>query len=186
MPDAPQAQANRAQIAPAYIPPESLAGAFSQGQVRAHRSRPLRIFPSTLNLWKRLYRDEGLQMPKYEGLEEYVFHTFERMYKAFDRDRHLMAPGQLCEVRYEDLISRPLEQMRRIYQELELGDFDAVRPAIETYMAAQKDYKTNRYQLSPENRAEIGRRWEKYLLKYGYQPAAPIKVSEKSVAQTTS
>ena len=147
---------------------------------------PCVIFPSTLNLWKRLYRDEGLQMPKYAGLEEYVFHTFERMYKAFDRDRHLMAPGQLCEVRYEDLISRPLEQMRRIYQELELGDFDAVRPAIETYMAAQKDYKTNRYQLSPENRAEIGRRWEKYLLKYGYQPAAPTKVSEKSVAQTTS
>ena len=71
--------------------------------------------------------------------------------------------------------------MRRIYEELELGDFDAVRPGLETYMAGQKDYKTNRYQLSPENRAEIGRRWKKYLVQYGYQNPAPAKTSEKPV-----
>ena len=69
--------------------------------------------------------------------------------------------------------------MRRIYEELELGDFDAVRPAIETYMAAQKDYKTNRYQLSPENRAEISRRWEKYLVNTATKTRAPVKISEK-------
>jgi hypothetical protein len=134
---------------------------------------PYVLFPSTYNLWKRLYRDQGLQVPKYVGLEEYVFRTFERMYEVFERDRHLLAPGQLCEVRYEELISHPIEQMRRIYEELELGDFDAVRPAQETYMAGQKDYKTNRYQLSPENRGEIGRRWRKYLVQYGYLAAEP-------------
>ncbi len=40
-------------------------------------------------------------------------------------------------------------------------------------MAGQKDYKTNRYQLSPENRAEIGRRWKKYLVQYGYLATEP-------------
>jgi len=130
---------------------------------------PYVIFPSTLNLWKRLYVDQGLQSPKYKGLEEYVFRTFERMYQVFERDRHLIGPGQFCEVHYEDLISHPIRQMQRIYEELELGDFNAVRPAIETYMGGQKDYKTNRYQLTPENRAEIDRRWEKYLVQYGYR-----------------
>jgi omega-hydroxy-beta-dihydromenaquinone-9 sulfotransferase len=129
---------------------------------------PYVLFPSTFNLWKRLYRDEGLQLPTCEGLEEYVLHTFERMYKVFERDRNLIGPGQLCEVHYEDLVAHPVEQMQRIYEELELGAFDAVRPRIENYMADQKDYKTNRYQLSPEYRAEISRRWEKYLTQYGY------------------
>jgi hypothetical protein len=138
---------------------------------------PYVLFPSTINLWKRLYRDEGLQLPTYKGLEEYVFHTFERMYKAFERDRHLIGPGQFSEVHYEDLIAHPIEQMQRIYEELELGGFDAVRPGIETYMADQKDYKTNRYQLSPEHRAEIGRRWEKYIMQYGYQASEPANVS---------
>ncbi len=99
------------------------------------------------------------------------------MYKAFDRDRRLIGPGQLCEVRYEELIADPLGQMQRVYEKLELGDFDKVRPAIAGYMAGQKDYKTNRYQLSPENREEIGRRWGKYLLQYGYSTAEPVKVS---------
>jgi hypothetical protein len=150
---------------------------------------PYVIFPSTVNLWKRLYKDEGLQSPKYRGLEEHVFQTFERMYKVFERDRRLIGPGQLSEVHYEDLIADPIAQMRRIYTDLQLGDFEAVRPAMETYMAGQKDYKTNRYEISPENRAEIRRRWEKYLMKYGYQAAPPVSspanVLEKPVPQTT-
>ena len=40
--------------------------------------------------------------------------------------------------------------MRRVYEELQLGDFEAVRPAIEQYFAGQKDYKTNRYEMTPE------------------------------------
>ena len=129
---------------------------------------PYVIFPSTVNLWKRLYRDEGLQMPTYEGLDEHVFTTFTRMYEAFERDRGLLAPGQFCEVRYEQLVAGPIEQMRRVYEDLQLGDFEAVRPAIEKYFAGKKDYKTNRYQMTPELRDEITRRWCTFFKQYGY------------------
>jgi len=129
---------------------------------------PYVIFPSTVNLWKRLYRDEGLQVPTYAGLEEHVFKTLNRMYEAFERDRKLIGPDQFCEVRYEELVADPIEQMRRVYAELELGDFDAVRPAIEKYFAGQKDYKTNRYQMTPELHAEITRRWTTFIEQYGY------------------
>ena len=56
----------------------TLLETVSQGEVRPHcpRSRTC-IFPSTVNLWKRLYRDQGLQMPTYEGLDEHVFETFD-------------------------------------------------------------------------------------------------------------
>jgi omega-hydroxy-beta-dihydromenaquinone-9 sulfotransferase len=129
---------------------------------------PYVIFPSTVNLWKRLYRDQGLQVPTGEGLDEHVFATLTRMYEALERDRSLVGPGQFCEVRYEELIANPVEQMRRVYEELQLGDFESVRPGIEAYFADQKDYKTNRYQMTPELRAEITRRWGKYIEKYGY------------------
>ena len=69
---------------------------------------PYVIFPSTVNLWSRLYHDEGLQMPTCEGLEEHVFATLTRMYEAFDRDRDLLGPGQFCEVRYEELVAHPI------------------------------------------------------------------------------
>ena len=66
------------------------------------------------------------------------------------------------------MVADPIEQMRRVYEELQLGDFEAVRPAIEKYFAGQKDYKTNRYQMTPELHAEITRRWGAFLKQYGY------------------
>lgn len=134
---------------------------------------PYVIFPSTVNLWKRLNRDEGLQVPNHQGLEEHVFYTFERMYEVFERDKGLLSPDQFSEVRYEDLIKNPLAQMQRIYEELKLGDFEEVRPAIEQYFAEKKDYKTNRYNLDPELESQITRRWSKYIATYGYEKKDP-------------
>ena len=111
-------------------------------------------------------------MPTYNGLEEHVFQTFTRMYDAFERDRHLIGPGQFCEVRYEELVADPVGQMRAVYERLGLGDFETVRPAIDEYAAGQKDYKTNRYQITPEMRAEVARRWGKFIRQYGYAAEA--------------
>jgi hypothetical protein len=129
---------------------------------------PYVIFPSTVNLWKRLYHDQGLQIPDYQGLEEHVFRTFNRVYEAFERDRHLIDPSRFCQVRYEDLVGDPIEQVRMLYDRLELGGFDKVLPALRKYVAAQADYKTNRYEISEETRAEISRRWRRYIEQYGY------------------
>ena len=129
---------------------------------------PYVIFPSTVNLWKHLYRDQGLQFPRYVGLEEHVFRTFVRMYEAFDRDRSLIPPSRFAEVHYEDLVENPLQQMRKIYEQLELGGFDEVLPAIRQYFATSADYQTNRYNLAPEIREEINRRWGGFMRRYGY------------------
>jgi omega-hydroxy-beta-dihydromenaquinone-9 sulfotransferase len=132
---------------------------------------PLAVFPSTINLWKHLYREQGLQLPRFDGLEEHVMQTFERMYTAFEADRPLLGANQFAEVRYEDLIENPLEQMRKIYDELELGQFDKLVPALESYFSHQSEYKTNRFTIPPQTRAEIARRWGFYCEQYGYAEA---------------
>jgi omega-hydroxy-beta-dihydromenaquinone-9 sulfotransferase len=129
---------------------------------------PYAIFPSTVNLWKRLYQDEGLQVPTCKGLEDHVFDTLTRMYEAFDRDRPLLGPGQFCEVRFEQLVADPVAQLRRVYDELGLTDFESARPGIDAYLASQKDYKKNRFEMPPELRDEITRRWSKFFKQYSY------------------
>lgn len=126
------------------------------------------LFASTVHLWKRLSRDEGLQTPTYEGLEEEIFERFDLMYTAYRRDRSLLGANQLSEVRYEDLVKDPIGEMRRIYEELDLGEFDRLLPALEQYTAGHSDYKRNRYEIAPETRAEIARRWKAYMDEYGY------------------
>ena len=129
---------------------------------------PYVVYPSTVNLWKRLYRDQGFQVPRYEGLSEHIVETFCQMYETFERDRPLLSPEQLCEVRYEDLIENPVEQIRSVYETLALGEFDRATPALQDYFASHKDYKTNRYEISPQVRAMIRRRWGPHMQHYGY------------------
>ncbi len=129
---------------------------------------PYVVFPSTVNLWKSLYRAHGLQKPTFEGLEEHVFETYLRIHEGMERGRPLIAPDRLFELRYEELIKDPVGRMRELYETLKLGGFEEVRPRLEEYLASQAGYETNRYELTPERRAEIARRWSAAIQRYGY------------------
>jgi omega-hydroxy-beta-dihydromenaquinone-9 sulfotransferase len=134
---------------------------------------PYPLYGSTVKLWKSLYRYQALQRPKFAGLEEYVFSCFERMYTAFDAQRHLIDPARLYEVRYEDLVRDQLGEMRKLYDHLNLGEFQGVEPRIREYIAGTKDYQANKYEIDPQLRSEIDRRWGPFMRRYGYCQEAP-------------
>ncbi len=133
---------------------------------------PFVVFPSTVRLWRSLDEVQGLQVDRGERLEEYVFTCFEEMYTAFERDRSLLAPGQLHEVRYEDIVADPVGQLADAYEALGLGDFASVRPALEDHARSRQmtKYRTNTYRHDPRVVAEIGRRWRPFVDRYGYRP----------------
>ncbi len=129
---------------------------------------PYTVFMSTVRLWKSLFTSHGYQKPTWEGLEEYVFDTFGRMHRRLEATRGLVDPRRFHELRYEDLVSNPVAEVHALYGRLGLAGFDAVEPAVRAYVAARADYRTNRYELTPQLRGEIARRWKPYFEKYGY------------------
>jgi hypothetical protein len=147
---------------------------------------PLVIFPSMLKTWKRLYRYHGAQVPKYEGLEEYVFETFNRMLDVFEEDRRQIDDSRLCTVRYEDLVADPLTQLQRIYDELDLGEFEQVKPRFEERIGALADYRVNRHELPPALHDQIVERWAPYFEKYGYSKARNDNSEREPAARESS
>jgi hypothetical protein len=120
----------------------------------------------------------GLQVPCFDGLEEYVLETFERMYRCFERDRPLLGEKALHEIRYEDLVGDPAGELRALYQRLGLGDFGPVEPKVLQYFSQARAYRTNQFELPYHLRDAIDRRWGEYLHRYGYalladKPQAP-------------
>jgi len=129
---------------------------------------PYVVFPSTVRMWQSLYLDQGLQNPKFEGLEDYVFDNFLHMYDKLEETRSLVDASRFYELRYEDLVKDPIKQVGAIYEHLELGDFAQVLPKLKQYMANTADYKTNRYELSPKLHDTITQRWGHVIRRYGY------------------
>ena len=129
---------------------------------------PYVIFPSTVRLWTSLNEIQGLQVSRTDRLEEYVLDNFERMYERFEADRGLIDPSRFYEVRYEDLVRDPIEQMRRIYRQIGLGDIEPALPKMQAYCNAAQGYRTNRYQLPPEVHDKVTERWGDFIRRYGY------------------
>lgn len=130
---------------------------------------PYVLFPSTVHFWKSMYLAHGVQTPTFDGLDEFVFATLSRMHEQLEATRSLVAPQRYHELRYEDLVREPEAELRRLYEQLELGDFGHVEKPLRDYLADKASYQTNVYkELEPGLRAEIARRWRPYFERYGY------------------
>jgi hypothetical protein len=147
---------------------------------------PFVVFPSTVNLWKSLYRKHGLQTPTFAGLEEYVFATFNRLYRKLEEGIPLIPPGRFHQVRYEDLVHDPIGEMEKLYDQLGLGEFEEYVPRLKEYLADNAGYETNRYELTLQQRVEIARRWGPIIRRYGYEKepvARPIETEPMTTDQ---
>jgi hypothetical protein len=136
---------------------------------------PYTVYPSTVHFWKTMYESYGLQPFDVESVREYVLSTFEQMHTRLEATRTLVNPDRFYEMRYELLTANPLEQMELLYDFLDLGDFETVRPALEKYAERSRRYRTNEYDLDAISRDAVSQRWSAYIQKHGYESSkSPI------------
>lgn len=149
---------------------------------------PLTVFPSTVRLFKSLNSIQGLQNPPYDDpwLEGSVLRTFMRLFRCYEEDRGLIPKGQLIEVKYEELAADPKSLLRRIYDELDLGDFARAEAAVDDYLAGTKDYRTNAYELPLEKRKLVRARWGPYIDRFGYREAVERAVDEAEAEEASA
>ena len=79
-----------------------------------------------------------------------------------------MQPGQIYDLHYEQLVEDPVRELRKAYEHLKLNDFDSVTPKLEAFAGRKREYRTNRYQLSPNSEQKILQNWGDFATRYGY------------------
>jgi hypothetical protein len=130
---------------------------------------PFVVFASTVNLWKTLARKHGLQSVRDEGrIREKVFAEFRVLHDRLEEARPLIPAGRFHELRYEELVKDPVGEVRRVYEAVGLGDFEAARPRLVEFVRGAAGYETNKYQLTAADRAEVAARWGDVIRRYGY------------------
>ena len=136
-----------------------------------HMSRhPYKLVPSTMRLWKLLDKLQGFQIPKYDDtwLKNYIFECKDLMYTAYFDQRTALPDNQLVEVKFEELVADPVSEMNRVYEQLEMGEFNELKPAIEQYFESKKDHQTNPFSIDPTLQSDIDNNWHRYMEAFGY------------------
>ncbi|MGL6075410.1 MAG: sulfotransferase family protein [Fimbriiglobus sp.] len=133
------------------------------------RRNPYTLFASTMKLWLALAQSHGLQTPKGgAALEAKVFREFRVMMTRYLATKSQIPPGQLVEIRYEDLIPDIVSGVKSIYDGWNWDGFERVRPRLEEYVARNKDYQTNRFEIPASLRAKITHEWGDLIQSLGY------------------
>ncbi len=101
-------------------------------------------------------------------MERYVTNCLLEMYSGFDRGREHLTDDQIVDVRYEDLARAPLETLEELYHRLNLGSFEAAKPALQKRLASHADYRPNRHSIDEDLRRRVLALWPDYAHRYGY------------------
>src|SRR5262249_24081314 len=136
--------------------------------VHIHRN-PYVVYSSTKRMLLLSSKVFSFQRPDPERLHERILGDYETMYEAFFAERGLIPPGRYCEVGFEDLEKAPVGQVRRVYEELGLPDFEGARPALEAYVASLAGYrKTEHPDLPAGVLADVARAWRRCFDEWKY------------------
>ncbi|MCA9237589.1 MAG: sulfotransferase [Planctomycetales bacterium] len=130
---------------------------------------PCALYASSVALWRSLNALQSMQAIGDETwIEAHVRASLKRMYEAYFADRNALAPNQLVELRYEDLVAHPKAGIKTVYEQLELGDFDAAEPNIDAHLAEVKNYRPNLRATDEALAADLREEWGDYFREFGY------------------
>lgn len=136
--------------------------------IHIHRN-PFDVFTSTERLFEKILPILAFQKPNENFIHDHIFYAYEQMYTKYLVDKVSIPSHQLVEFSYEDFIADPISIMKRVYNHLQLGDFDKALPFLEAEIKDTGDYKPNSYsKIDDETQHKIEHRWKFAFDAFGY------------------
>jgi hypothetical protein len=141
---------------------------FPQAQFLFISRDPSDLYRSTaraVRTLRELCSFQDYQEPEPESLLPFM----RKQAEVYLRDRRKVPPGQLHELRYEDLVGDPEAELERAYRALSLPDFEAFRPALRGALQQREGYRTNLHApLQARTQSRIGQEMAAYMRAFGY------------------
>jgi hypothetical protein len=132
------------------------------------RRNPYKVYASTIHLYLKAQQAWGLQATDRESVARHVLESYPRLMNAYFEQRGELGDRQLVEVRYRDLQDDPMSLLASIYEQLDLPGHDAAAPRFAAYLDSQRGYRKNVLSITPQEKAEIARRWQAIFELLGY------------------
>ena len=154
--------------------------------IHIHRN-PYHVYPSTLRFHRTTLDLVSLQRIAESEINENVLLFYCEMMTRFIQDRHLIPTHDFAEVSYDELISRPIDTLARLYRELDLSGWDTAYPHIADYLTRKNGYEPNVFTMNDADATLIEKHWKFAIDEWGYsrpgQASKDIAAGIKQIAK---
>ncbi|MCM2279782.1 MAG: sulfotransferase [Oligoflexia bacterium] len=136
--------------------------------VHVHRD-PYEVFSSYRRSAAIMLEMMRLQNRTWENFDERILDQYRRLYDCFLEDKERIPPGRFTQISFRELDESPVPTLRRIYQDLGLGDSSRLEKATADYLGGLRSFSRISHQrLSAETVSRINSAWRPYFEAWGY------------------
>jgi hypothetical protein len=132
-----------------------------------HRN-PYEVYVSNKRFWKVTQNVYALGRTKLGNVNSIILETYSKMMHRYLLEKDLVPDGQLFEIPYEDLIQKPLESMRKIYQTIHLDDFDYCENKMKSFVERQKSFVRLEHEIPADERIAVTEKFEPFIRYWNY------------------
>ena len=140
---------------------------------------PYNIYVSALHDFIKEAEEMALQEFSEQEFSELCYELYEKLMNRYWETRELIPSGNLCEVAFEEFERNPMQEVKRIYNELGFEKSEKAFSDIQQYINSLKGYKKNKYSYSASLMDKISDKWGFAIEKMGYAPPADIALDNK-------
>ncbi len=139
-----------------------------------HRN-PYDVFYSSKKLWHTLLDNLALQDFGKQSMENEIIKVYRKLIQRYLEQRTVIPEKQLTEIRFDDLISHPVEQLQRSYNTLQLQNFKDAQPKFTQFLEQKQQGKVSNYNYENHIIKRINKEWKFAFTEWNY----PLLDSEK-------
>jgi len=129
---------------------------------------PFVVYVSTQNFYQNVTPLFMLQEITKQEINDNIIWIYKEMMTNYFEQKHLIPEKNLVEIKFEDLEVQPIDQLKKIYTDLNLIGFENVKPRFEKYLITIKNYKKNIYKFTRQIIERVKKHWSFTINKWGY------------------
>jgi omega-hydroxy-beta-dihydromenaquinone-9 sulfotransferase len=135
--------------------------------IHIHRD-PSAVFQSTRKLYHRMLPLLALQHYQPADVDTHILWAYPKVMNRLLDSLAELAPGHATAVRYDELVGDPTNTVRRIYRDLNLGDFARVKCLMEAYVDEHLHAMSPAPVLDQQTASRLALDWGAVYTRLGY------------------
>jgi hypothetical protein len=132
-----------------------------------HRN-PYEVYLSNQKFWKVTTSFYAIGGTRSVDVNSIILDTYSKITNRYLLEKNLVQKGKLVEVAYEDIIQKPIESMRKIYEAIHLDNFEYCENKMKSFVESQKSFVRLKHEVPADERKLVTEKLAPFLKYWNY------------------